>query len=124
MVKVTPETERKLRVPGILATVGIPGLRCRPGRLIVYQDIVKQSEVVSASGIIEKLNTGPEVKASSGVLIAVPESYEDFVVGDRVLFSPYSGFSMHYKGDKRYMVLSDHEVFASYAGGVGDVEVR
>lgn len=92
-------------------------------RLVVYQDEVEAKEVVSNAGIIEKLAVGPTTKASSGVVVNVA-STGNCNVGDRVIFSPYSGFALNYKGDGRYLLLGAHEVFGHYKGDVGDVEIR
>jgi len=93
-------------------------------RLVVYQDVIVAKEKVSAAGVIEELAVGPTTKASSGVVVNLGGSLTDVKVGDRVLFSPYSGFALHYKGDPRYILLGSHEVFAHYEGEVGDVEIR
>ena len=101
----------------------IKGLILHGDRLVVYQDEVESKEVVSNAGVIEKLAVGPTTKASSGVVVNV--AYDlDFGIGDRVLFSPYSGFALSYKGDGRYLLLGSHEVFGHYKGDVGDVEIR
>lgn len=101
----------------------IEGLILQDGKVVVYQDLVESKEVMSPGGIIEKLNIGPTIKASSGIVVNVAYG-TDFTVGSRVVFSPYSGFSMAYKGDSRYLLLGEHEIFAYYDGDVGDVEIR
>ncbi len=104
---------------------GIPGLSLQSGKVVVYQDVIVAEEKVSAAGIIEDLGMAPVTKASSGVIVnASYESVWEDNVGGRVIFSPYSGFAMHYKGDGRYLLLGDHEIFAAFTGEVGDVEIR
>ena len=101
----------------------IEGLTLQDGKVLIYQDVVVTKEKISAAGVIEKLNTGPQTKASSGIVINATAN-TDLKVGSRVVFSPYSGFAMSYKGDPRYLLLGEHEIFAHYSGAVGDVEIR
>ncbi|MEK0326398.1 MAG: hypothetical protein QQN63_11910 [Nitrosopumilus sp.] len=101
----------------------VDDLILRNGKIVVLQDMVPTREVVSAAGIIEKLNIGPVTKASSGVVVNVAHDVTEFSLGDRLIFSPYCGFSMTYKGDSNYLLLSDHEIFGHYEGEVGDVEI-
>ncbi len=101
----------------------IPGLVLKDGRVVVYQDVIVAKEKVSKAGVVTELATGPDTKASSGVVVNVATSVE-WAVGSRVIFSPYSGYALHYKGDPRYLLLGGHEIFAGYGGEVGDVEIR
>lgn len=96
----------------------------RPGKVLVKQDVVVQKEKVSAAGVIEELAVGPQTKASSGVVVNRAADVSEFEIGDRLLFSPYSGFALAYRGDGNYLLLGEHEVFAHFKGEVGDVEIR
>ncbi len=96
----------------------------RSGKIIVYQDVVVQEEKVSPAGVITDLGMAPVTKASSGVVVNVADDLFEFEIGDRLIFSPYCGFALNYKGDGRYLLLADHEIFGHYKGEVGDVEVR
>ena len=96
----------------------------RPGKVLVLQDVVKAKEKISAAGVIEELAVGPQTKASSGVVVNRASDVSVFKIGDRLLFSPYSGFALAYKGDGRYLLLGEHEIFAHFSGEVGDVEIR
>ena len=102
----------------------IKGLVLHGDRMVVYQDIVEAKEKRTKSGITYQLATQATTKASSGIVVNVGSNLSDVKTGDRVVFSPYSGFAMHYKGDARYILLGSHEVFAHYEGEVGDVEIR
>ena len=102
----------------------IKDLVLRSGKVVVLQDTSEQKEEVGAFGVIKKLAVGPVTKASSGVVVNVAADVTDFAVGDRLVFSPYSGFAMTYKGDGNYLLLGEHEVFGYYEGEVGDVEFR
>ena len=101
----------------------IEDLILRAGKIVVLQDTITNKETVGAFGIITKLALGADTKASSGVVVNVAEDVLDFAVGDRLIFSPYCGFSMTYKGDSNYLLLSDHEIFGHYEGEVGDVSI-
>ena len=99
------------------------------GKVLVYQDVIVTKEEVSAAGVVTQLATRPTTKASSGIVVNVAFDISDvtralFSVGKRVVFSPYSGFAMIIKGDPRYLLLGEHEIFAQYKGEVGDVEIR
>ena len=104
-------------------TSSIEDLTLQDGKVLVYQDVVVAREEVSPSGLVTKLAVGPNTKASSGVVVVAAYG-TDITVGSRVIFSPYSGFAMAFKGDGRYLLLGDHEIFAYYEGEVGDVEIR
>lgn len=95
----------------------------QPGKVVVYQDVVESREKVSDAGVITELAIGPSTKASSGLVVNTADDV-DFDIGDRVLFSPYSGFALSYKGDGNYLLLGENEIFGHYSGAVGDVELR
>lgn len=102
----------------------VKGLALRDGKVLVYQDVIVAKEKISDAGIVTELAIGPNTKASSGVVANLSRDVVDIDIGDRVIFSPYSGFAMVVKGDPRYLLLGDHEIFAYYEGEVGDVEIR
>lgn len=90
-------------------------------RLLVLPDRPDSGEKVLESGLILP-DIGPDKKASSGVVVRVAEGSQ-FTEGQRVVYSPYSGYSMRID-DTTYLLLGEHEPLGCFERGGVLVEVR
>lgn len=81
-------------------------LNVRGPRVLIRPE--DQSETVRESGLIAVSHHAPDV---IGTVIAVGERVADVKAGDVVLFTPASGQTMDYDGEK-FLVLYEEEILA------------
>ena len=84
------------------------------GRILVFPDPPKKDEELTESGLI-LLDQNVGAPVSSGRVVAVYDDTFDweYVLQDRVVYSPYSGFSMSI-GGVLYILLVESEILGKY----------
>lgn len=91
-------------------------LKPAPGSYIVELDEAPD-EKQTESGII--INVKSDHRISSGRVVSRAEGSETHRVGDRVYFSPYSGYELNI-GAREFVQLSESEILGTF---VEDVDV-
>ena len=96
--------------------------------ILVRKDVRTQTEKVLDSGIIIPQGTTANDPISSGIVMAIGPSIDDrdlyINVGDKVVFSPWTGFAMSLKGEAGYLLMGEHEILGLFQGEAEDVMVR
>lgn len=89
------------------------------GRILVRPDKRRASEHVTPGGIVLPEFSVPQV--STGRVAAVSDG-SDFNVGERVVFSPYSGFSVSVDREA-YLIVTEGEILGKFGEGSDDADV-
>lgn len=93
--------------------------------ILVRKDVRGETEKVLDSGIILPRSNDP---ISSGKVMALGAIIDDkslvIQVGNKVVFSPWTGFAMSLKGEAGYLLMSEHEILGQFEGEAEDVMVR
>lgn len=91
------------------STASPPRVRPRSGSYLVRLDEIPD-EIETSSGLI--VRTDKNTRASTGEIVRESE-HGEFALGDRVIFSPYSGYELSVDG-RDYLMLSESEILGWY----------
>ena len=89
------------------------------GKVLVKPDEVEGEKTTSGGIIIPDTAHKPPVSSGRIAAAYMASEYDE---GDRVVYSPYSGYSMSIDGEV-YLILGEHEILGSFTGD-GRVLVR
>lgn len=91
-------------------------------RIVIRPDPAPPREHVTEGGIVVQRRNA---EVATGQVVAIsPEPGGVYSMKDRVLYAPYMGFTLKYKGEV-YVLLQEHEVLGLLDKGVkaADVEI-
>ena len=91
------------------------------GKMLVKEFKDEETERVLDSGIV-LVKQGPDQAAAAGLVVATHTEDNEYL-GKKVVFSPYSGFSMHVN-HVVYRLLSDHDVLGTFTNEEVEFGVR
>ena len=101
---------------GVVDTVDKPGFEPIGDRLLVRPDELPSGEKVTDGGLLlvelgeeQRINVGTVVAVGDDVDYDIVTGVNKFSEGDRIVFSPWSGFEMMW-GKTKYVLLATHEV--------------